>query len=66
MYGYICSICESNYDPGELTGGICDECREAVRQSNARPSQLQQKWDRLLIKTKRQIRLALEGSHTNG
>lgn len=66
MYGYICSICESNCDAGELTGGICDECREAVRQSNIRTSQPRQKWDSLLIKTKRQIRLAPEGSHTNG
>ncbi|MFG6325587.1 MAG: hypothetical protein K1W00_01925 [Lachnospiraceae bacterium] len=59
MYGYICSICESNYDPGELTGGICDECREAVRQSYTRLSQLQQKRDSLLIKTKGQVPIAI-------
>ena len=66
MYGYICSICESNCDPGELTAGICDECRETVRQSNISPSHLQQKWNSLLIKTKGQVRLAPERSHTNG
>lgn len=59
MYGYICSICENNYDPGELTGGICDECRETVRQSSVRPSQLQQKWDSLLIKAKGRVPIAI-------
>ncbi len=59
MYGYICSICESNYDPGELTGGICDECRETVRQSNAKSPKPRQKWDSLLIKTKGQVPIAI-------
>lgn len=28
---YVCNICESNCDAGELIGGICLECAEKER-----------------------------------
>lgn len=59
MRGYVCSICEGNFDAGELTNGKCDECREAEIQRNSRSAKLEQKWDRLVIKTKGQICLAI-------
>lgn len=59
MRGYVCSICEGNFDAGELTNGKCDECREAEIQGNSRSAKLEKKWDRLVIKTKGQICLAI-------
>lgn len=28
MFDYKCSVCHGLCDPGELTGGVCLECRE--------------------------------------
>lgn len=58
MY-YVCSICEGNFDARELTNGKCDECREAEIQRNSKSAKPEQKWDRLVIKTKGQICLAI-------
>lgn len=32
MKGIECPICHGRYDPGEMIGGVCLECREEERQ----------------------------------
>jgi len=31
MHRYICKVCDSRVDAGELHGGICDTCHEKER-----------------------------------
>ena len=66
MYRYICSICESNCDAGELINGICDECREAEIRKRTKSVQQEQSRNRLVIMPKGQLCLAAEGGSTNG
>lgn len=65
-YGYECYICGNNFDAGELRNGKCEECREAEIQASRKSAHLEKKWDRLVIKTKGQLQLAIGGSQTNG
>ena len=36
MSRYICMVCHGICDPGELTGGVCQECREEECQRQIR------------------------------
>lgn len=31
-----CSVCHGMCDPGEIVGGVCDECRDAQEQAENR------------------------------
>lgn len=31
-----CSVCHGMCDPGEIVGGVCDECRDALEQDEIR------------------------------
>lgn len=31
-----CSVCHGMCDPGEIVGGVCDECRDAQEQDEIR------------------------------
>lgn len=59
MY-YECYICGGNCDAGDLVNGICDECRDTEKQKNQKSAHLEQKWDRLVIKTKGQLRFSMK------
>ena len=65
MYRYRCNKCNGRCDPGDLVGGICDECREQLKEDNRKSNQLEKKWDRLVIKTKGQLSFAI-GGYTDG
>ena len=56
---YICNICNGRCDAGDLVRGICDECREKMKERENKSSELTRKWDKLVIKSEGQMLLAL-------
>ena len=65
MRTYICQTCGDTCDAWDLINNKCHECREAENNETSKATLLEQKWDRLVIKTKGQLRLAIENSNIN-
>lgn len=57
MGRYECKICHGICDPGELTGGVCQECAEEEQQKQIRAASVV----RMLNGPFKQMELRLEG-----